>query len=203
MKIIGLTSPIGCGKSYIASIFAEYGVPTIDSDKIYHSLVQSGSELLSKIENAFGKDVIGKDGALDRRYLSKIVFSDKEKLNKLNSITHEAVIQRILSLISEYEKKDTKAVTVQVPLMFESGFDHYCDIVICVCADLETRTERVQKRDACTREEALKKINSQKDIQFYIANSDKVVYNDICDHPRAQVLSILNELGIGYNKTKG
>lgn len=202
MKVIGLTAPIGCGKSYIASIFADYGVPTIDSDEVYHSLLRPNSDMITSISEAFGNTVVTANGELDRKALASIVFSDKEKLKKLNDITHGAVIQRIRQLISEYANKGEKAVTVQVPLMFESGFDRYCDVVICVSAESDTRIKRIRQRDNCAEEDALKRINNQKDIQFYIANSDKVLYNNAYDDPRAQIFALLDELGLTPNNTK-
>ena len=203
MKVIGLTAPIGCGKSYIASIFASNGIPTIDSDEVYHSLLSPNSDMITNISNIFGSGVVTPKGELDRKALAAIVFSDKEKLEKLNQITHGAVVQNILDIISQHTQSGDKAVTVQVPLMFESGFEKHCDTVICVSAELDTRIDRICKRDNCNKEEALKKVNNQKDIQFYIAKSDKVVYNNNYDDPHTQVLTLLKELGLSTSAPKG
>ena len=196
MKIIGITAPIGCGKSYIADLFAEHGIQTIDADKVYHSMICTPTELVSEISDEFGKDVLSADGALDRKKLGELVFSNPQKLSRLNEITHNAVIRKMLGILKQHECDGAKAVTVQVPLMFESEFYKHCDLIICVAADTNTRIERICKRDACSRAEAIKRINNQKDIEFYIANSDKTVYNNTYDDPIEQVNCLINDLNL-------
>ena len=194
MIIIGITAPIGCGKSYVASIFEKHGVPTVDSDLVYHSMVSKPSPTVKKLAEEFGKEILAPDGSLDRKKLAPIVFSDPLKLNKLNEITHIAVTKELSDILSDYEAMGTKLITVQVPLMFESGFDKKCDIVICVAADESIRLERICKRDTCTVEQAQKKINNQKDIQFYIANSFETVYNNGNEDLDEQISRILDKL---------
>lgn len=196
MKIIGLTAPIGCGKSYVAGVFENKGIPTIDTDTVYHSLVDSPSRLVSELAEEFGSEILTPDGALDRKKLAPIVFSDNEKLKKLNNITHSAVIAETERLISELAEKGAKAVTVQVPLMFESGYDKRCDTVVCVIADYDVRVARIQKRDGCTEEIAKNRIKNQKEIDFYLANSDEKVYNNGYENIEEQILPIIDKLSL-------
>ena len=197
MIIIGITAPIGCGKSYVAEVFAKKGIPSLDTDKIYHSLISSPTETVEALRREYGDCVVNTDGSIDRVALGSIVFNDKEKLRRLNEITHPRVLAELERLLSEYENKGTSAVTVQVPLMFESGFDKRCDTVICVVADEQIRTARICKRDGCTAEKAKKRINNQKDINFYIANSSERVYNNGTEDLSEQVDLILGKLGLG------
>ena len=196
MIIIGLTAPIGCGKSYVAEIFAKKGVPTVDTDAVYHSLVNTHSQLVDKLADEFGKEILTVDAALDRKKLAPIVFSDKTKLEKLNAITHTAVIEETERIIAEISATGAKAVTVQVPLMFESGYDKKCDTVVCVVADTDVRVSRICKRDGCTEEIAKNRIKNQKEIDFYIANSDEKVYNNGYENIEEQILPILGRFSL-------
>ena len=196
MKIIGLTSPIGCGKSYVAQIFAEKGIPTVDTDEVYHSLVNTSTPLVLSLAKEYGDEIVAADGSLDRKKLAPIVFSDKSKLEKLNQITHSAVLEETDRIVSELAQKGIKAVTVQVPLMFESGYNKRCDTVICVIADIDVRISRICKRDGCTEEIAKNRIKNQKEIEFYIANSDEKVYNNGYENIEEQILPILKKLSL-------
>lgn len=194
MKVIGITGPIGCGKSYVSHLFEERGFPSIDADEVYHSLVSAPSPTVSAIAEVFGQRVLKSDGALNRGALSSIVFSDPEKLAKLNKITHSAVLDELERMLAEYEALGIGAVTVQVPLMFESGFDKRCDHVIAVVASEDVRIKRICSRDSVTRQEAQKRIKTQKDIQFYIAKSSETVYNNGSEDISEQIDDILARL---------
>ena len=196
MTIIGLTAPIGCGKSYVAKIFAEKGIPTIDTDEVYHALVNKPSPLVNKLSAEFGTEILTSDGALDRKKLAPIVFADKTKLERLNAITHSAVIEEVERIISKLTLTGVKAVTVQGPLMFESGYNEKCDRVICVVADTAVRVSRICQRDGCTEEIAKNRIKNQKEIEFYIANSDEKVYNNGYESIEEQILPILHRLSL-------
>lgn len=187
MKVIGVTGPIGAGKSYVAEKICERGLPDIDTDEVYHFLISAPSTCTEGIRAAFGENIINKDGGVDRIALGKIVFSDPEKLALLNKITHGCVTDKVDELLASYRKSGAAAVVVEVPLMFESGFDKKCDIVVCVAADTETRIARICKRNEISRAEAEKRIKNQKDIDFYIANSSFIVYNNDKEDINAQI----------------
>lgn len=187
MKIIGVTGPIGVGKSYVAGQICKRGIPDIDTDNVYHLLISAPSECTSGIKNAFGEKVINKKGGVDRAALANVVFDNPEKLAELNRITHGCVTKKVEEMLEDYRRAGTAAVVVEVPLMFESGFDRKCDIVLCVVADIETRISRICMRNGISREEAEKRIKNQKDIDFYIANSSFIVYNNGKEDINAQI----------------
>ena len=108
MIILGITGPIGSGKSYVTDIISDRGFKRIDTDEVYHSLVDRPSKTVSDLAKEFGEEIISESGALNRKKLAEIVFSDKEKLTKLNEISHKAVIEKTEQLISEHEKKRRK-----------------------------------------------------------------------------------------------
>ena len=178
MKVIGITGSIGSGKSHVASLISEKGMPRIDTDEVYHGFVSERSPMTEAIEKHFGSDVINPDGSLNRPALGKIVFSEPEKLKLLNSLTHETVKARVRELLAEYQAAGEKAVLVEVPLMFESGYNKECDEVVCVVADDSVRLERICKRDGISEKDAKKRMKNQKDNDFYIANSSIIVYNN-------------------------
>lgn len=193
-RIIGLTGPIGSGKSYIARLFKKCGIKTIDADRVYHLLTNKSTKLTEDISAAFGDSVINPDGSLNRPALATIVFGDSEKLKRLNEITHSVVIDTILKKCNACFKRGIYTVLVEVPLMFESGFDKHCTEVICVVASEQTRLKRIMKRDSLTEEQAKNRMKNQKNNDFYIEKSDKVVYNETYIGAHAGFLRVYAEL---------
>lgn len=198
MKIIGITGSIGSGKSHVATLINERGIPRIDTDEVYHGFVSKRSPMTEEIEKHFGSEVINPDGSLNRKELGKIVFSAPEKLKLLNSLTHETVKARVREMLADYKKAGERAVLVEVPLMFESGFDKECDEVICVVADEALRLKRICERDGISEKDAKKRMKNQKDNDFYIANSSIIVYNNGSEDIHARISDIVKTV-LGEN----
>ena len=194
MIVLGITGPIGSGKSYVAGKISGDKYPRIDTDKVYHSLVDVPSQTVAELAVEFGNDIISGCGGIDRKRLSQIVFSDKEKLFRLNEITHKHVIKKTLELISEFEKNGERLVIVEVPLMFESGFDKHCDFVVSVVADEPTRVERICVRSGLSESEAKKRIKNQKNIEFYIEKSSFTIYNSNNGDLDAQINALFERI---------
>ena len=170
MQVIGLCGGRGAGKGTVCSIFAELGIPSIDTDKLYHSLISTDSECSRELVSAFGDDVYANPG-VDRKALRDVVFASPENLDLLNKITHKHILASVRDLIKN--ARDARAIIIDAPLLFESGFDKECDVKICVIADDDVRIERIIKRDGITHEIAKARIASQ------IPN-DRLM--DICDY---------------------
>lgn len=180
MVIIGLCGGSGSGKSIVTKFFCELGFFGIDTDKVYRDITSRPSECLSALISEFGNGIIGKDGALDRRMLAKAVFNGScadAKRKKLNEITHKYILAEVRNIISNLPK-NTAAVVVDAPLLFESGYNSECDVVVSVIADKETRLERILKRDYISEEEAKRRITSQLPDSFLLENSDYVIVNN-------------------------
>ena len=192
--IIGVTGPIGAGKSYVTRLFKKKGLPTVDADKVYHSLTCKKTELTLKLSEIFGSCILNPDGSLNRKALSEIVFGDPEKLSILNSLTHSHVLEKIEKIVEKNEKNGHVVTVVEVPLMFESGFDKRCKEIVCVVADEVIRVKRIMKRNGFTEEEAKKRIKNQKNNKFYIENSTKVVYNSTYKSAREDFERIYTEI---------
>lgn len=170
-KKIAITGGIGSGKSTVAAIIAEK-YPVISLDKVYADLVKD-SGFLKLLCTEFG-DVLDKEGELDRKKLSAVVFGNKEKIEKLNRITHPAIYSEafkrgeLLGNICFYE----------VPLLFESKGEHKFNDVIVVLRDLEKRIECVKKRDNLTEEEVKKRLNCQINYDNYDFARYYVIHNN-------------------------
>ena len=133
--IIGLCGGSGSGKGEVCSAFLKLGIPSIDTDLVYHELTSTMSDCLKEIRDAFGDSVIS-NGALDRRELSRIVFADgaENKRSLLNNIAHKHILAATRNIAADLFKKGYDHVIVDAPLLFESGFDKECDLIIGVIA---------------------------------------------------------------------
>ena len=181
MKVIGLCGGSGSGKGTVAQLFSEFDIPSIDTDKVYHALTSSKSLCLDALADEFGPQILSLDGSLDRSKLSEIVFSrndSAEKRRKLNQISHKFVLQRTREILDEYRADGKKAVLVDAPLLFESGFDKECDFVIAVIANESIRISRIVERDKITVENARRRIRTQLPDEYLEANSKYIIKND-------------------------
>ena len=174
---IGLTGPSGAGKGEVSRLLSSAGVFHIDCDKVYHSLLVPGSECTVSLSEYFG-DILDSDGAVDRKKLSSIVFSDEYKLAALNSITHKFVLDECRRIIEDCAGRGISAVVIDAPTLIESGFDRECDVILAVTAPHELRKERIKQRDGLTDKEADKRLSAQQSDEFYTEKADFVIVND-------------------------
>lgn len=177
MRIIGITGPSGAGKTRLTEYLSALGLPIINADSVYHSMLKPPSECLDVIREHFGSGVFTPDGELDRATLAHTVFGDAEKLNTLNRAVLGMVLKEIRNRISELAKVGEQTVIVDAPTLIESGFNTECDTVISVLCPAERRVARIAVRDGITEEAAKERVRAQKDDSFYIAHSDRVILN--------------------------
>lgn len=179
MKIIGLCGGSGSGKGTLSDMLSAAGFLHVDADAVYHEITSNDTPCLRAMAEAFGENIISPSGSLDRRALSAIVFAEggKEKLLLLNSITHRYVLEEIRHRISMAEGDYIGAV-VDAPLLFESGFDAECDLIVSVIAPQDIRISRISERDGITTDEAQRRIASQLDDEFLRLHSDIIITND-------------------------
>ena len=195
MLLIGLTGVSGSGKGYVCEIFARYGIPSVDSDRIVHELYESSDGCISTLRKLFGDSVIKEDGTVDRAALAQTVFSDKDKLKLLNAAVHRFVKEEINIIIEAERKKGSKAVIIDAPMLFESGIDKKCDLIISVISDRKTRLDRIISRDGITREKALQRLKNQHTDRFFRNRSDELIYNS-GENVEEQVVNILSKTGL-------
>lgn len=182
MRIIGLTGQSGAGKGAVAALFAEHGIPSIDTDAVYHELLLPPSACLDELVSEFSASILTPDGTLNRAALAAIVFAPTKngatRRQRLNEITHRYVIDRTLALLTEYEKQGYKAAIIDAPLLIEAGLHTKCDRVIAVLADREIRIARLIQRDKLSHEQICARLDAQPDMSFYMEHADILIYNN-------------------------
>lgn len=191
IPVIGLTGQTGAGKSTVARLFEEKGVYNIDADLLARKAVEN-PEVIASLCDEFGDDII-RNGSLDRRELARRAFSNPEKQAILNSITHPEVTKLAVEEIHSAEKSGAKAVLIDAALLFESCLPALCSVTVSVVAEKETRLERIMKRDSISREDALIRMNAQKDEEYYRQKAD-IVINNNGENLNAQIENIAEKL---------
>ncbi|EWM53859.1 dephospho-CoA kinase [Ruminococcus flavefaciens] len=178
VMVVGLTGQTGAGKSTVSKIFASNGFAVIDADQVARKIVEKGTKCLDEIADFFGQGVINEDGTLNRRALAGIVFSDRSKLEMLNTISYPYITGEILRQIRVHSMKGEKLILLDAPTLFESRADDFCEIIISVLADEDIREKRIISRDGLTSEQARKRMNSQLDEEFFRSHSDYIIHNN-------------------------
>ncbi len=146
MLKIGLTGGIGSGKSAIARFLAELGAPVMDADKIAHGTYAPGGPAYEAVVAAFGKDILGADGTVDRAKLGSVVFKDPAALGRLTSIVWPATRERIAALMVEMrEAGERKPIVVEAAILVEAKWEPLFDEVWLVSASREQVIARVER----------------------------------------------------------
>lgn len=181
MKVIGLCGGSGSGKGEASRLFSELGFAVIDTDRVYRELTSGPSECTAALSREFGEAIISTSGALDRRALANLVFhgegADERRL-RLNAIAHHYILIETRRRLSVFASEGCAAAIVDAPVLFESGFDRECDMIVSVVADKNIRLSRITARDNISREAAEERIASQLSDEVIISRSDFVITNN-------------------------
>lgn len=172
--IIGLTGGIASGKSTVSKYLAEKGFKVYDADKIAKD-ISGKKSVQEEIILTFGNEILDENGNVDRKKLKEIVFENKEKLKQLNAIIHPKVIDFYKEL---KEQNTDKIIIFDVPLLFESGIDKFCDKILVVISDYKIQLNRIVERDKIDRDLAEKIIKSQLSNEERIKKADVVIENN-------------------------
>jgi len=195
--MIGLCGRSGSGKGYVCKIFSEYGGLHLDTDNIYHSLLLpaggEASPCAAELAFAFGEEIFTAEKTVDRKKLSSIVFSDEEALERLNKITHKYIFNETMRL---FDSSDAPFAVMDAPVLFESGFDKYCNFTVCVTADDETCIRRITERDGISPERAKMRLENQISKEKLTELCDYEIVNNGTEDVRKQIKDILKERGI-------
>lgn len=198
MKIIGLTGGIACGKSTIAKMLREMGASVVDADAVSAQLTGPGGKALASIRKAFGDSVFFSEGTLNRQALGAIVFSDAEALEKLNTATHPLIREKMLEEIENCREMGASIVVLDVPLLFEAGFDDLADFTVCASAPENVQLERLKERDGLTREQALARIRSQWPLPEKERRCDAVIQTEV---PMTELRAKVCEMYLAWSRT--
>jgi dephospho-CoA kinase len=178
MIIVGLTGGVGTGKSTVANSFRKLGAYIIDWDDLAREVVRPHSKAWKEIVEHFEKDVLNEDLTINRQKLAEIVFSDKEKLEKLNQIVHPEVFEEDERITNEIRSLDPDALIIKdIPLLFELTRPVFVDKVLVVFVSARTQLRRLEEK-GMSREDAQSRIKSQLPLEGKIKSADFVINND-------------------------
>ncbi|PWA05460.1 dephospho-CoA kinase [Pueribacillus theae] len=195
--IIGLTGGIASGKSTVAGMFEELGIPVVDADMIARKVVEPGEEAYRQIIAHFGKSVLFPDGTLNRKKLGSIVFKNEKERLALNNIIHPAVREKMDEEKNDYLAKGHQTVVLDIPLLFEGRDKKSFDKILLVAVSEDVQFKRLVERDQMGEEDAANRIQSQMPIKDKIPLSDAVIYNDgTIEETKEQLLTILEKWGV-------
>ncbi len=180
MHIIGICGGSGSGKGYLSRRLAEAGIPVYDCDAEYHRMISCDSPVTREIASAFGEAVLDAGGGISRSALRDHVFAHdgEEKRLLLNRIAHAHVKEDCLKWAKEKRRAGSSVVAVDAPLLFEAGFDAFCDMIVAVTAPLELRIERITKRDGIDPQAALRRMQTQIPDEVLVCRADFVFQNN-------------------------
>jgi len=177
MKVIGLTGGIASGKSTVSRLFKRVGFRVIDADIVYKELSKPGNLLYNKIIREFSSAIVGSDYAIDWKKLSAIVFADEAKRLRLNEITHPEVKRAIDEQLKKCAVSQEPFVVLEIPLLFETGYQSVCDMTVVVTLDQPTQIRRLMDRDHLDKEMAIQKITAQMPLEKKIKMANFVIDN--------------------------
>lgn len=178
MRIIGLTGGIACGKSNVSAALASVGATIIDGDLLSREAVAPGSRGLEDIRAAFGDSVFHEDGTLNRRMLGDRVFQNPSEKAKLDGIMQPLIRSLTMARMEEAEHQGAKVCVLDMPLLYEFGYETLCDTVWCVYIPPEKQLQRLMERDHMTRQQALNRIASQMPAAEKAARAQTVIHTD-------------------------
>lgn len=186
MKYVGLTGGIGTGKSTVAKMFMQLGVPVYNSDERAKHLMNNSIDIKKRLVEFLGKESY-KEGQLNRAFIAKKVFNDTELLAQLNAIVHPVVREDFLKWANQ---QDFCYVIQETALLFENEAQNLYDYVILVTAPKEERISRVVKRDSVTREQVIARMDNQLEDDEKLNLSDYVVENIDIERTKSSVLQV-------------
>lgn len=181
MLKVGLTGGISSGKSTVTNFFLEKGVKVLDADKIVRELQQPNTPLLKQLAETFGSDVIQEDGHLARGVLGRLIFENEVSKQRLNEIMMPLIYQKLVEGIEQEKANHEPMIILDLPLLYESGFEHLVDVVVVVHVSKKTQIARLMNRDQIEESYAISKINSQMSLdekrdrgQFTLSNEGSI-----------------------------
>ena len=160
MRLIGITGSIACGKSTVSSELLRRGYTVIDGDVLSRELTVPGSPVMNEIRSVFGARYILPDGSLNRRELGRLIFSDPKSRERLDQLMEPHIRALTLDRIESARSSGTVLCFLDMPLLYEKGYDQFCDTVWCIWLPEELQLQRLMTRDRYTEEEALNRINA-------------------------------------------
>jgi len=201
VRRIALTGGIATGKSHVRARFESLGIPTIDSDLIAREVVAPGSPALAAIVERFGHEVLDSRGALDRKRMADIVFSDPDARHALEAIVHPEVRRATDAWFARLDPGQHPVAIADIPLLYEVNRDRDFESVIVVAARPEIQLRRLMDRDGLSEAEAQRRIDAQLPIDDKVGRADFVIRTDgSFDDTHRQVDELARRLAGGRSR---
>lgn len=175
---VAVTGSAGSGKTAVCHRLKSLGLQVINTDSLAREVVAPGSRGFGEIVDRFGPKVLQADGSLNRSALRRTITSDAAARRNLETIIHPKIIERMEVEITRAVKDGRTIIVVEVPLLFEAGWNDYFDVIVMVSADDETRIKRLMARDNVSRQEALALLQIQKPDREKNQHSDFIIKNN-------------------------
>ncbi|MFZ1668287.1 MAG: dephospho-CoA kinase, partial [Trichococcus flocculiformis] len=175
--ILGLTGSIATGKSTVAKLFLSAGIPVVDADLGARAVVLPGAPGLADIIEHFGEAYLLSDGTLDRKRLGALIFSDREKRKELDVLLKERINDWIQAEKEHYISEGHKLIVLDIPLLYEGGYEDSCDAVMVVYVPEELQVQRLMSRNHLDADEAARRMQSQLSIEKKKELADFVIDN--------------------------
>lgn len=175
--ILGLTGSIATGKSTVAKLFLSAGIPVVDADLGARTVVLPGAPGLADIIEHFGEAFLLPDGTLDRKRLGDLIFSDRRKRKELDALLKERIQHWIQTEKERYIKEGHDLIVLDIPLLFEGGYQDSCDAVMVVYVPEELQLQRLMSRNHLDADEATRRMQSQLSIEKKKELADFVIDN--------------------------
>lgn len=200
---VGITGPMGGGKSSVARILRSRGYTVIDADQVVHELMAPGTIVSDSIFKTFGPSIKSSDGSIDRKALGRAVFGSPEKLSLLEQILHPQVRARVAELKVKCQAQQLPAAFYDVPLLFEKNMVSQFDYVLVVSALPELRMQRLKQRTGLTEPEIQARWQNQLPAEYKESHADALIWNNGSWHDlESSVDQALARLGISPTVTK-
>jgi len=195
MKIIGLTGGIASGKSTVSAMLKKKGYPVLDADKIAWQLAEPHQPLWQEYRNRYGDKVLHEDKTLNRQAVADIVFANPQERQWMDGMAHPIIKAEIKRQLAELKNNGCKVVFLDVPLLYESGWDAMADITWVVYVSQKKQVQRLYRRNGFSEEEAERRISVQMSMEEKRARAQVVIDNNgNIGQLRQQVRALLAKL---------
>lgn len=195
MLTVGLTGNVASGKTTVADRWRERGVPVVDADRLGHEVLRDDPGARRVLVEAFGEEILGRDGAIDRAALGERAFATPEATRRLNAIVHPPLLARLDEELTRFESEGRAIAVVDAALIFEFGLDKGLDVNVLVTAPPEVRAERLRKR-GLDDERIERVMASQMPDADKASGCDYVIVNDgSIDRLRERADEVLDAIG--------
>lgn len=178
MLWIGITGSIGTGKSTFSDMLRKQKQIVLDADELARRVLEPSGSAFQKVIKAFGPEILDATGGIDRWRMAKLVFSDKSKLEKLESIVHPEIQLSVEKNKTEYKIRNQKYLFYDVPLLFEKNMEKSFDLVVMITCTPENQIRRIKYRNNWTDEEIKRRLSAQLPLSVKESRAHILIHND-------------------------